>query len=140
LLAGEAGIGKTRLMAELARRAHERGALVLAGRSPEESVVPYQPFLEALRHYVLNVPFTELRANAREYGSELARLVPELRRRAPELPPPPSGEPDTERYRLFEAVVGLLAEISSSSPVMLVLDDLHWADKPTLLLLRHLAR
>jgi DNA-binding SARP family transcriptional activator len=140
LLAGEAGIGKTRLLAELARVTHERGALVLAGRSPEESVVPYQPFLEALRHYVLNVPFTQLRANAREYGSELARLVPELRRRAPELPPPPAGEPETERYRLFEAVVGLLAEISTGSPVLLVLDDLHWADKPTLMLLRHLAR
>ncbi len=140
LLAGEAGIGKTRLMAELARIAHDRGALVLAGRSPEESVVPYQPFLEALRHYVLNVPFTQLRASAREYGSELARLVPELRRRAPELRPPPAGEPETERYRLFEAVVGLLAEISASSPVLLVLDDLHWADKPTLMLLRHLAR
>lgn len=140
LLAGEAGIGKTRLMAELARIAHERGALVLAGRSPEESVVPYQPFLEALRHYVLNVPFTQLRATAREYGSELARLVPELRRRAPGLPPAPAGEPETERYRLFEAVVGLLAEISTSSPVLLVLDDLHWADKPTLMLLRHLAR
>ncbi len=140
LLMGDPGIGKTRLVAELAGRAHDGGAFVLAGRSPEESLVPYQPFVEALRHYVLNTGFAELRATAREYGAELARLVPELRRRAPELPPPIEGEPETERYRLFEAVVGLLNEISAAAPVLLVLDDLQWADRPTLLLLRHLAR
>jgi DNA-binding SARP family transcriptional activator/tetratricopeptide (TPR) repeat protein len=140
LLTGDPGIGKSRLTAEIARRAHEAGAFVLAGRSPQEALVPYQPFVEALRQYFLGVPFTELRASAREYGSELARLVPELRRRAPELPPPMEGEPETERYRLFEAVVGLMSEISATAPVLLVLDDLQWADRPTLLLLRHLAR
>ena len=113
---------------------------MLAGRSPQDALVPYQPFVEALRHYVLNVPFAELRSSARDYGAELARLVPELRRRAPGLPPAIEGEPETERYRLFEAVVGLLSEISASAPVLLVLDDLQWADRPTLLLLRHLAR
>jgi DNA-binding SARP family transcriptional activator/tetratricopeptide (TPR) repeat protein len=140
MLAGDPGIGKTRLVSELALAAHEAGAIVLAGRSPEETLTPYQPFLEAIRHYVLNVPYPVLRATAREYGSELARLVPELRRRVPELPPPVPGEPETERYRLFEAVVGLLSEIAARAPVMLVLDDLQWADRPTLLLLRHLAR
>jgi tetratricopeptide (TPR) repeat protein len=140
LLTGDPGIGKTRLAAEIARRAHAGGAFVLAGRSPQEALVPYQPFVEALRQYFMSVPFNELRASAREYGSELARLIPELRRRAPELPPPLDGEPETERYRLFEAVVGLLTEISTSAPVLLVLDDLQWADRPTLLLLRHLAR
>jgi DNA-binding SARP family transcriptional activator/tetratricopeptide (TPR) repeat protein len=140
LLAGDPGIGKTRLVAEIARAAYDAGAFVLAGRSPEEALVPYQPFLEALRHYVLSVPFSQLRATAREYGAELARLIPELRRRAPDLPPPVSAEPETERYRLFEAVVGLLDEMSARAPVLLVLDDLQWADRPTLLLLRHLAR
>ena len=140
LLTGDPGIGKTRLVAEIARAAHEAGAFVLAGRSPQEALVPYQPFVEALRHYVLNVPFSQLRASAREYGSELARLVPELRRRAPDLPPPLEAEPETERYRLFEAVVGLLGEMSAQAPVLLVLDDLQWADRPTLLLLRHIAR
>jgi DNA-binding SARP family transcriptional activator len=140
LLTGDPGIGKTRLVAEIASRAHSTGAFVLAGRSPEETLVPYQPFLEALRHYVVNAPFSALRSTAREYGSELARLIPELRRRAPELPEPVAVEPETERYRLFEAVVGLLAEISNIAPAMLVLDDLQWADRPTLLLLRHLAR
>ena len=140
LLAGDAGIGKTTLAAELGRRVHDAGAIVLAGRSPRETVVPYQPFLEALRHWALNAALTDLRASTREYGSELARLIPELRRRAPDLPPPASDEPETERYRLFEAVVGLLTELSRSAPVLLVLDDLQWADRPTLLLLRHLAR
>jgi DNA-binding SARP family transcriptional activator/tetratricopeptide (TPR) repeat protein len=140
LLAGDAGIGKTTLTAELARRVHEVGAIVLAGRAPRETVVAYQPILEALRHWALNAPVEDLRSTAREYGSELARLIPELRRRAPDLPPPQLDEPETERYRLFEAVVGLLTELSRSAPVLLVLDDLQWADRPTLLLLRHLAR
>ena len=140
LLAGDAGIGKTTLTSDVARRVHEEGAIVLAGRSPRETVVPYQPILEALRHWALNAPLSDLRATAREYGSELARLIPELRRRAPELPPTPAGEPETERYRLFEAVVGLVTELSRAAPVLLVLDDLQWADRPTLLLLRHLAR
>lgn len=140
LLAGEPGVGKTRLMAELARMAYEAGAIVLAGRSPEESLTSYQPFIEAIRHYAAGSPVTELRNVAREHGPELARLIPELHRRLPELAPAPAGEPETERYRLFEAVVGLLTEIARAEPVLLVLDDLHWADRPTLLLLRHLAR
>ena len=140
LLAGDAGIGKTRLLAETARRAHAAGAIVLAGRAPEETLVPYQPFLEALGHYVFNARIEELRVCAREYGVELARLIPELGRRLPELSLPDPGEPESERYRLFEAVAGLLGEISSSVPLLIVLDDLQWADRPTLLLLRHLAR
>ena len=140
LLAGDPGVGKTRLAAELARRLYDQGAVVLAGRAPEESLVPYQPFLESLRHYVVGAPIEELRSTARDYGSELARLVPELRRRVPDLVDSGPVDPDTERYRMFEAVVGLLSAISRRAPILLVLDDLHWADRPTLLLLRHLAR
>ncbi len=140
LLAGDAGIGKTRLTAELALRAHSEGAVVLTGRASEETLAPYQPFLEALRHFFLNAPLRLLRSTSREYGSELSRLVPELRRRAPDLPPPVVGEPESERYRLFEAVVGLLSAIAEHAPILLALDDLQWADRPTLLLLRHLAR
>ena len=140
LLAGDPGIGKTRLLAETAVRASAEGAIVLAGRAPEETLVPYQPFLEALGHYVFHATFDELRVVAREYGAELARLIPELRRRLPDLPPRDPGDPETDRYRLFEAVAGLLAAISAAAPVLIVLDDLHWADRPSLLLLRHLAR
>jgi DNA-binding SARP family transcriptional activator/tetratricopeptide (TPR) repeat protein len=140
VLAGDPGIGKTRLAAELAHNAYQQGACVLAGGAPEEALVPYQLFVEALRHYLLTAPAGELQQTAREYGSELARLIPELRRRAPDLPPTPAAEPETDRYRMFEAVVGLLSAISARTPVLLVLDDLQWADRPTLLLLRHLAR
>ena len=116
LLSGDPGIGKTRLLAETAVRSFAGGATVLAGRSPEETLVPYQPFLEALGHYVFRAPIDELRSVAREYGAELGRLIPELRRRVPDLPPPHPGDPETDRYRLFEAVAGLLAEISASVP------------------------
>jgi DNA-binding SARP family transcriptional activator len=139
-LAGEAGIGKTRLAAELARRVHDDGGVVLAGRAPREALVAYQPLLEALRHYFAVAPLEELRAAVADFGPELARLVPELRRRVPEVTPEPSGDSEGERYRLFEAVVGLLGAICATAPVLMVLDDLHWADRPTLLLLRHLAR
>ena len=86
-----------------------------------------------------SAPADELRRTVRDYAPELARLVPELSRRLGELPLPVS-EPESERYRLFEAVVGLFESISGRAPILLVLDDLQWADRPTLLLLRHLAR
>jgi DNA-binding SARP family transcriptional activator len=140
LLSGDPGVGKTRLMAEVASRSHAGGTIVLAGRSPEETLVPFQPFLEALGHYVTNAPLEELRAAARGHGAELARLVPALRRRLPELPATDAGDAETERYRLFESVAGLLGELSTQRPVLIVLDDLQWADRPTLMLLRHLAR
>ncbi len=139
-LAGEAGIGKTSLAVRLARRVHEEGGTVLAGRAPREALVSYQPFLEALRHYFRAAPPPELRATVSDFGPDLARLVPELRRRIPDLPPDPPADPEGERYRLFEAVVSLLSAVSVRSPLLLVLDDLHWADRPSLLLLRHLAR
>ncbi len=140
LLVGEPGIGKSRLAAELARRVHSHGAIVLFGRCPQEPLAPYQPFLEALRHYISHAPLEHLQATAGAHGAELQRVLPELRQRLPHLPPPAADQPETERYRLFEAVAGLLAEIAARSPLLLVLDDLHWADRPTLLLLRHLAR
>ena len=83
LVTGEPGIGKTRLLAELARRAHADGGTVLAGRSPEETVVPYQPFLEALRHWVVSTPVSVFTGAVREYAIELSRLMPELETRAP---------------------------------------------------------
>jgi len=140
LLTGEAGMGKSRLLAEQARRVHQTGAIVLAGRAPEETVVPFQPFLEAIGHYAHHASDPALRAALSGWGPELARLVPEIGRRLQELESAPAGDPETDRYRLFEAVVTLLGTIAESEPLLLVLDDLHWADRTTLQLLRHLTR
>jgi class 3 adenylate cyclase/tetratricopeptide (TPR) repeat protein len=137
LLGGEPGVGKTRLAAELAAGVHARGALVLAGRCDEDLGVPYQPFVEALRQFIDHVPGAELEGRLGRYRGELARLVPELGERLPGLPPALRSDPETERYRLFDAVAAWLGEVSADAPVLLVLDDVHWAAKPTLLLLRH---
>jgi tetratricopeptide (TPR) repeat protein len=136
LLAGEPGIGKTRLAAELARVVGMQGAVVLAGRCDEDMGVPYQPFVEALRHYLAHAG--ELRLG--RYGEELTRLVPELVQLVPGLPEPLRSDPETERYRLFDAFTGWLADVSAEASVLLLLDDVHWAAKPTLLLLRHVLR
>jgi hypothetical protein len=142
LLAGEPGIGKTRLATEFARRRASEGATVLVGRSDEESLVPYQPFVEALNWYARVCPEAELRAQLTAIGggAELGQLMPELVRRITDLPVPAPMNADGQRYRLFEAVRALLSAASSVRPMVVIFDDLHWADKPTLLMLRHLLR
>ncbi|MFV8054395.1 BTAD domain-containing putative transcriptional regulator [Mycobacterium sp. 48b] len=138
LIAGEPGVGKTRLAGEWSRQAYEQGAVVLYGRSDEDLGAPYQPFAEALRTLVPCVSSSRLRGMR---GIEaLLPLVPGLTDVLPDLAAPPHGDPDTERYALFDAVVALLGIASADAPIVLVLDDLHWAAKPTLLLLRHLLR
>ncbi|MEA2348353.1 MAG: hypothetical protein QOG62_2140 [Thermoleophilaceae bacterium] len=140
LLAGEPGVGKTRLSSKLALGARENGATVLFGHSDEETLVPFQPFIQAIAHYVEHAPTERLRKELGDGGRDLLRLVPELRDRMPELTLPEARDPDTERYRLFEAITNLLSASAAEAPLVLVLDDLHWADRPSLLLLRHIAR
>jgi tetratricopeptide (TPR) repeat protein len=140
LLSGEPGVGKTRLAAEVARRAHAEGAAVLFGRCDDDLAVPYQPFVEALRTYVHGCASAFLEAQVGPLGGDVARLVPELAERVTGLVEPLRADPETERYRLFEAVEGFLEGAAASAPVVLVLDDLHWAAKPTLLMLRHVVR
>ena len=151
LVAGEPGIGKTRLVGELARHAYAHGAVVLYGRCDEEAIMPYQPFVEALRPYVAACPTSTLREWLHGLEGDLARAFPEFVRRMPELSVSAANEPlspgvverDTqqaERYRLFEAFTTLVTGIAATQPAVLVLDDVHWADQPTLQLLRHLFR
>jgi tetratricopeptide (TPR) repeat protein len=137
LLSGEPGIGKTRLSTHVALESRAEGAVVLYGRCDEELGVPYAPWVEALSHCVEHAPEQALRAHTERHGVALARLVPGLRVRLPDLPPATETDPDTERYLLWAAVLGLLRDASAAEPLVLVLDDLHWADKPTLLLLKH---
>ncbi len=137
LISGEAGLGKTTLVAETARAAFDAGACVLFGHCEEDLATPYQLFAEAIGHYVMHAPEEQLVAHVAAYGSELARMVPAFASRIPDLPPSKATDPDTERFLLFAAVVGLLVELSRQQPVVLVLDDLQWADKASLQLLRH---
>jgi hypothetical protein len=136
LLGGEPGVGKTRLAAQLAGTVRESGGVVLAGRCDEDLGVPYQPFVEAFRHYVGRATDRRLGRHA----GELTRLIPELAQLVAGLGEPLQSDPETERYRLFDAVADWLADVSVDAPVLLVVDDLHWAAKPTLLLLRHVLR
>jgi class 3 adenylate cyclase len=141
MLVGEPGIGKTRLSEEAGVYARLRGAQVLVGKCHEtEAGLPYLPFVEALGQYVTERPDEDLRKELGEGGSDVAKLVSEIRQRIPDLPKAPPAEGEQERYRLFESVVSFLINASHANPILLVLDDLHWADRPTLLLLQHLAR
>jgi class 3 adenylate cyclase/tetratricopeptide (TPR) repeat protein len=137
LVSGEAGLGKTTVVAETARAAFDVGACVLFGHCEEDLATPYQLFAEALGHYVTHAREDQLVAHVAAHGSDLAGLVPALASRLPGLPPSKATDADTERYLLFAAVVGLLAAVSERQPVVLVLDDLQWADKASLQLLRH---
>jgi predicted ATPase/class 3 adenylate cyclase len=140
LLAGEPGIGKTRLAIETGRTAHREGAIVLFGSCDEDINYPYRPFVEALRHYVMHASDEVLFQHVREHRGELLRIAPELADRVPNLPKPQTADAETERYLMFEAVTGLLAVASYQSPVLLILDDLQWAGAPELLLLKHILR
>jgi class 3 adenylate cyclase len=140
MVSGEPGVGKTRLVREVAAEVHQTGAAVLFGQCDEEMGIAYHPFVDALEEYIASCPDDVLRGLMGPLSGELVALVPSLASRVPGLAEPMRAEPATERYRMFEAVVDLFAAISQAAPVLLVLDDLHWADSPTLLLLRHLAR
>jgi len=133
LLTGEAGLGKTRLASQFARRAHDDGALVLYGRCEDDLASPYRPWAELLCHLV-DYDRDELLAGLSGPNvAELARVVPALRDQVHEEP----AAGDGDRYALFAAVTSLLRGLAGDRTVVLVLDDLHWADQESLALLRH---
>ena len=140
LLSGEAGAGKSRLVRELAHEAADDGVLVLYGACDAVVQAPYAPFLSALEQLVRVTEPDVLRADLGATGGELTRLIPDLGARVGDLPDPTSDDPDFERHRLYGAVAELLANASGRLPLLLVVEDIHWADPATLLLLRHLAR
>jgi class 3 adenylate cyclase len=141
MIVGEPGIGKSRLSEEFAVFAKLRGAQVLTGRSYEGSVeVSYYPFVECFRQYVSNRPDAELRRELGIGAPDVATLVSEIRHRFPDLPAAPPLQGDAERLRLFESAVNFLRNAAAEHPLVLILDDLHWADKPSLLMLRYLSR
>jgi predicted ATPase len=140
LVAGEPGIGKTRLVEEVAERAARSGATVLWGSCFEGGwAPPYVPFAEAIEALALAADPEELRADLGT-GSPLAQLVPALRKVLPDLAEAVALQPDEERFRLLDAAAQLFVARSDRAPLVLVLDDLHWADGGTVAMLRHLAR
>src|SRR5262249_30351526 len=128
----EPGIGKTRLVSEFAHVALDSGALVLAGRCDEGLSRPYQPFVEALEHLVAHAPPEMLDRHVRRHGDSITRLIPALGAGSRGASPEPT---ESERYVLFESIDELLATASKGGPLVLVLEDVHWADPPTLQLL-----
>lgn len=137
VVSGEAGLGKTTLVAEAARAAFDAGACVLFGHAEEDLATPYGMFAEAFGHLVTHASEDDLRPYVADCGSDLARIVPALTRRLPDVDAPSSSDGETERYPLYSAVVGLLRHVAAERPVVLVVDDLQWADTASLQLLRH---
>jgi class 3 adenylate cyclase len=138
LVGGEAGLGKTTLVAAAARAAYESGATVLFGHCEEELASPYKLFSEALGHAFTHLGEDDIDAIVAATGGDLARLVPPLGRRRPDLPRTAATDADSERFMFFASVVAALGELSRDRPVVLVLDDLQWADRSSLQLLVHL--
>ncbi len=140
LIGGEAGAGKTRLASEFARFCHGSGATILYGSCDSELSLPYQPWVQALDHFIRSNPDVIGDERLAPALSELLVLLPNLDRLVAGLVRPANVDPEADQYRLFAAVTDVLVTASADRPVVVLIDDLHWADGPTLALLRHVAR
>ncbi|MGO9607835.1 MAG: ATP-binding protein [Candidatus Binataceae bacterium] len=142
LIAGAAGVGKTRIAAELAADALQQGMLTLVGSCYDrDDPVPFIPFVEILEASIAQTrDLVTFRRALGDDAAEVARLLPQLRRLFPDIPPAMELPPEQSRRILFTAVTDLVARVARNTPLVLVLDDLQWADEGTLLLLSHLAR
>ena len=141
LVVGEPGIGKTRLAVEVADESQRRGARVLWGRCWEAGGAPaYWPWIQSIRAYVRSVDPEVLKGQLGSSAASVALIVPEVRRLVSDLPELPSLESDGARFRMFEDVAGFLWTVARDQPLVLILDDLHAADMPSLLLLRFALR
>jgi DNA-binding winged helix-turn-helix (wHTH) protein len=140
-LVGEPGIGKTRLLEEFSGRARAAAAEVLSGRCFEgEFAPPFGAFVEAIATYAKERDAETLRSEISGFGGVLAKIVPELREYLPDLAEPVDLAPEEERPRLLDAVAQVLFALARKAPLVVILDDLHWAEAATLALLRYLGR
>jgi hypothetical protein len=141
LLMGDPGIGKTRTSEEAVTYARLRHAQALWGRCYEgEGAPPYWPWIQAIRSWVHDRDPKLLLSEMGSGAADVAEVVSEIRERLPGLPRPPQLDPEQARFRLFDGVTTFLKNASREQPLVLVLDDLHWADRASLLLLQFLAR
>ena len=141
LLAGEPGIGKSHALQLLADQARAGSAIVLAGRCVEGAwAPPFRPFAEAIAGYGELVNPQQLRADLGLAGPALARITPRLGELLPDLTPPSALQPDEEQFRLLDAAAQFFTAVSARAPVLMILDDLQWADAGTAMMLRQVAR
>lgn len=139
LLAGEAGVGKTRLAVQIAQRVLDDGGLVLAGRCEQESTVPLEPVQHVLGAYAATADADMLRAAAWPFAPELARHIVAMATIVDDAGARDS-DPDAERFRLFAGVTNLLRAAGRRQPVLVIIDDLQWADAASWALTEHLLR
>jgi predicted ATPase len=141
MLAGEPGIGKTRTARELASYAENLGVQVFWGRCYEdEGTPPYWPWVQAIRSYVQLTDAEQLASAMGSGAADIAEVVPDIRSKLTDLTSVSNSEPETARFRLLDSITGFLKTAAQRQALMLVLDDLHWADRSFLLLLEHLVR
>jgi len=142
MLAGEPGIGKTRTAQELSVYATQRGAQVFWGRCYENpGAPPYWPWVQIIRSYVRERDAEQIRAEMGGAAADIAEIVPDVRHALPDLPSAPSlTDPEQARFRLFDSVTTFLINAARGQPLVLALDNLHWADRASLLLLEFLTR
>jgi predicted ATPase len=140
LVSGEPGIGKTRLVRELMTRAEVTGGQALVGECYAEGGAPYAPFGQVFRKALSDGGGKNPLELPRFILADLLAVTPDLRLRFPDLPLNPPLDPQAEQQRLFENVVAFFSLASARLPLLLVLEDVHWADQASLALLRHLAR
>ena len=141
MIGGEPGVGKTRLAEELMAEARQRGMTALIGHCYEmEGAPPYIPYVEILEAAARMFPPETMRETLGDSAPEVAKLMPELRRMFPDIPSSPELPPEQERRYLFNGMRDFIARTGRNQPAVYVLDDLHWADDSTLLLLQHIAQ
>jgi DNA-binding CsgD family transcriptional regulator len=139
-VAGEPGIGKTRLIQEFELYAQTRGATVHWGRTPETSArAAYWPWIRALRSLISELNLTLLEPVIQRYAGDLVRLFPEVRQIVPDVPEPAARGDAGDQLRLFDAIATFLREAAALQPFVLVLEDVHWADRASLQLLQYVS-
>jgi predicted ATPase len=142
MIGGAPGAGKTRIAGEFAAEAHRRGFLTLVGSCYDrDDSIPFNPVVEILEAALANSssPAAFRRVLGHD-AAEMARLMPQLRRMFPDIPPPMEGSAEQSRRILFNAVVELITRVATNTPLLLLLEDLHWADEGSLSLVNHVAR
>jgi len=139
LIAGEPGVGKSRLVEEVVAEAYPRFRVLVGHCYESGRALPYMPWVELIETAMAETDPIEFRRLLGEEAPEFARLVPELRRKLPDIPPAVELPAEQQRRYTFNSIRDYVTRVSGIQPRLLVLEDLHWADEPTLLLLEHLA-